>query len=257
MKRLLYILFLFFLPLVSIVAQGPLYIVDGKEGVSRKKLPIPDSIASMQVLDSAEATSVYGKRASGGAVIIQTQEYMRHSGDSILIPQNNMLENASVREKEQKNRSRKHLWGILLALLLVWAVERKWFARIACKLKGEPFAANKSQISDEQYRKICETEPRIFTPDEQLKRGLDPLFADAALYVVMTERVSSDALRKYFGIDVHRAKKLMTQLEEEKVIGHKERDGSQRLLCVDPVDLNPVFDRLGIKWGEDEVGSLK
>ena len=53
----------------------PLYIVDGKIGVSPDELPLKEEIARTTVLGSEEAVDIYGERASGGAFIVTTKKY--------------------------------------------------------------------------------------------------------------------------------------------------------------------------------------
>ena len=52
----------------------PLYIVDGKIGVSPDELPLKEEIARTTVLGSEEAVDIYGERASGGAFIVTTKK---------------------------------------------------------------------------------------------------------------------------------------------------------------------------------------
>ena len=59
---------------VGSISQGknPLYIIDG-EVVRDMNLISPDDIATMEVLKDADATSLYGSRASNGVVVITTK----------------------------------------------------------------------------------------------------------------------------------------------------------------------------------------
>lgn len=81
MQKLFSILLLLLLPfLVQASGQAsvqPFYIVDGQMGVRWEDIPSPEDIGRTTVLDSAEAVSVYGRRAAGGAVVITTKEYMK------------------------------------------------------------------------------------------------------------------------------------------------------------------------------------
>ena len=62
----------------------PLYIVDGQMGVRWEDMPPQEDIGRTTVLDSAEAVSIYGRRAAGGAVVVTTKEYMKtHYKDPI------------------------------------------------------------------------------------------------------------------------------------------------------------------------------
>ena len=79
MKKIIFILFLL-LSLQYIVAadKAPLYILDGTPIIQQheeiEKIS-PDEIAAINVLDSATAVSIYGERASGGAVIVRTKKF--------------------------------------------------------------------------------------------------------------------------------------------------------------------------------------
>ena len=81
MQKLFSILLLLLLPfLVQASGQAsvqPFYIVDGQMGVRWEDIPSPEDIGRTTVLDSAEAVSIYGRRAAGGAVVITTKEYMK------------------------------------------------------------------------------------------------------------------------------------------------------------------------------------
>ena len=80
MKKIIFILF-HLLSLQYIVAanKAPLYILDGQYVQSEKNNIVenisPDDIATIQTLDSATAVSIYGERASGGAVIVRTKKF--------------------------------------------------------------------------------------------------------------------------------------------------------------------------------------
>lgn len=81
MKRLALIL-LCLLPLLATQAdtiaheQGmPLFIVDGKVGVSKNDIPSPDEIASTTFISYEEGVELYGKRATNGVLIIRTKNY--------------------------------------------------------------------------------------------------------------------------------------------------------------------------------------
>ena len=79
MKKIIFILFLL-LSLQYIVAadKAPLYILDGTPIIQQheeiEKIS-PDEIAAINILDSATAVSIYGERASGGAVIVRTKKF--------------------------------------------------------------------------------------------------------------------------------------------------------------------------------------
>lgn len=53
----------------------PFYIVDGKMGVASTELPPAKEIVSVNIVKPEKAISIYGERASGGAIIIKTRKY--------------------------------------------------------------------------------------------------------------------------------------------------------------------------------------
>ena len=57
--------------------KTPFYIIDGQLGMRYEDMPPQEEILYVTVMDSAEAVFVYGERAAGGAVVVQTKEYAR------------------------------------------------------------------------------------------------------------------------------------------------------------------------------------
>lgn len=108
MKRLLYILPFLLLPLLAAQAdtiaheQGmPLFIVDGKVGVSKNDIPSPDEIASATFISYEEGVELYGKRATNGVLIIRTKNYEKEHVQEV--------QNAG----KQQNRGKKNQPGKL------------------------------------------------------------------------------------------------------------------------------------------------
>ncbi len=108
MKRLIYILPFLLLPLLAAQAdtiaheQGmPLFIVDGKVGVSKNDIPSPDEIASITFISYEEGVELYGKRATNGVLIIRTKNYEKEHVQEV--------QNAG----NQQNRGKKNQPGKL------------------------------------------------------------------------------------------------------------------------------------------------
>lgn len=94
----------------------PLYIVDGKIGVSPDELPLKEEIARTTVLGSEEAVDIYGERASGGVFIVTTKKYAAEQ-------QAKQQKMSDAKQKKSRNsRSSGYARGIgaLLAILLVF-----------------------------------------------------------------------------------------------------------------------------------------
>lgn len=108
MKSLLYILPFLILPLLATQAdtiaheQGmPLFIVDGKVGVSKNDIPSPDEIASTTFMSYKEGVELFGKRATNGVLIIRTKNYEKEHVQEV--------QNAG----KQQNRGKKNQPGKL------------------------------------------------------------------------------------------------------------------------------------------------
>ena len=113
MKRLIYILPFLLLPLLATQAdtiaheQGmPLFIVDGKVGVSKNDIPSPDEIASATFISYEEGVELYGKRATNGVLIVRTKNYEKEH-----------VQEVQHAGKQQKSRDVKE--GYLILALLV------------------------------------------------------------------------------------------------------------------------------------------
>ena len=82
MRKIIPILLLF-LPLFLMAADKslmPLYVVDGKVGVSSDSLPPNEDIASVTILPGYSAKEIYGERASNGVMIIITKDFALNGG---------------------------------------------------------------------------------------------------------------------------------------------------------------------------------
>lgn len=214
-------------------AKEPLYIVDGVERVCVKQIPPVDSIASVSTIDSAEAVNIYGERASGGVVVVHTKAYKKHLSDT--------------KSRMKFSNTFYFLEFVIFLLLIIIGTNKPLVERICCRLKGEKSRIIEQQISDEKYRQLSK-ESRSIIPETLLSRGIDPLFAEAAMYIVGTGRANSAALQKYFDINKERADKLIKQLKAERIISDAGEDGNYELLYVDIAELMPLFDKLGIEW---------
>ena len=109
MKRFLFIIPLLLLPILAAAQadtiaheQGmPLFIVDGKVGMSKNDIPSPDEIASITFMSYEEGVELYGKRATNGVLIIRTKNYEKERAQEV--------QNAG----KQHNRGKKNQPGKL------------------------------------------------------------------------------------------------------------------------------------------------
>lgn len=257
MRTRLFLLSLFYLALLLLLpvqagAKEPLYIVDGKVGVSQEQIPPVDSIASISVVDSADAVYSYGQKASGGAIIMHTKAYMRHLSDPTSDTEDRLIiqaleEYGKAQQEARKKQRWKDLGYMVLLFLIICAIPSSWGKRLYERWEGGRSSGGK-QMSDEEYRLFAQEGSTPTMPESLLSRGFDPLFAEATLYVIGTERASSEALQGYFRITKKRANLLIKQLIAEGIISKEEEDGLHQLLYVDYAELVPVFDKLGIEW---------
>ena len=125
MKRLIYILSLSLMTLVLMaMGKAPFYIVDGKLGVSPDQLPPEEEIARKIVLKPDEAMYIYGKRASGGAVVINTKEYV----------ETNYLGLPPSASVSNRNESREMDKGFFMLAMAVAFVLPKQILKLISKL---------------------------------------------------------------------------------------------------------------------------
>lgn len=201
-------------------------------GVGFEDLPPAEQILYTTVLDSAEAVFIYGERARDGAVIVQTKEFAKKQNYQTPAPKKSRAD----RFKERRERRRKRKAFFLALTLIILAIEEIRKKRAEKKL--EP-------MSDEDYRSSQEGLPVPVVPRSS---SLDPLFAEAAMYVVGTRHAAIADLRRFFAIDYQHAVKLIAQLEDNQVISKANRPDQHDILFDDFPDLDPLFQKLGITW---------
>ncbi len=78
MKRLVFS-FLLLISASMLMGKDPYYIVDGKHGVQKKDLPPEEQIVLRKDVPPEEAVFAYGKKASGGAVLIKTKNALQQA----------------------------------------------------------------------------------------------------------------------------------------------------------------------------------
>ena len=116
MHKFLYIVLIAFFPLCAHAENGePLIVIDGHIGGS-KDLIDSDDCYSISMIDSVEAVDRYGKRASGGAMIIYTKEYARIHGM-------HNTENQQPKHIQRNMATGKYAYNLFLVLqvlLFLW-----------------------------------------------------------------------------------------------------------------------------------------
>lgn len=75
---------------------------------------------------------------------------------------------------------------------------------------------------------------------------LDPMFRDAASLVVTYQQGSTSLIQRKFSIGYNRAGRLMDQLERAGIVGAANGSKAREVLCATEMDLDAVFQRLGI-----------
>lgn len=125
MRRLFCILFVLLFSMLSMATKkAPLYLIDGSFETQNQLSP--EQIASVTILDSAEAVDIYGERASGGVVIIRTKEF----------------ENKNYKKNKSDFRpqpTRKRYQGVkilpLIIIVLLSIVIPKWLLKLFVKAR--------------------------------------------------------------------------------------------------------------------------
>lgn len=141
MKKIIFILFLL-LSLQYIVAadKAPLYILDGTPIIQQheeiEKIS-PDEIAAINILDSATAVSIYGERASGGAVIVRTKKF---EAENYKQPRE---ESTNIKEQRKNPKKDRDILVLILIVLLSTPLS-KWL--IKCYTKGRAHLKEKNII---------------------------------------------------------------------------------------------------------------
>lgn len=252
MRNFVLIISFLFLPLCVFSAkQQPLYVVDGKEILSKELLPPEDSIYCKNILSTDEATYIYGDKGKGGAVIITTKAYIRYLSDPSQhkepSPTLRLAKQASKQfEKQQKrnnalNKSQSgnkiYLWIRLIGFILIIIILLPKFHQHL-----------QSPLSDEQYREVASESKHAFIPQDKQREGIDPLLAEAAMYVTDTQKTDAASIGKYFEIPVDRADKILVQLEQYGVVSAADSIGIRKPLFVDVAELESFFNLLGVYW---------
>lgn len=237
--------------LVSSWASGaPFYILDGRLGVPFDSLPPSEDILYVTTLDSAEAVFIYGERASEGAVVVQTKEYAARQHyhppqQPVKQPTEEEIRKAKEEyrrerylERREKRRKRKAII-LLLTLLFIGADT----------LIEQSKAKKKKPMTDDEFRTATADMPQPQMPE---CTTLDPLFAQAAIYVVGSRHATIGDLQRFFGIDYSRALTLIRQLEDKQVIGLADRNDHHEIFYDSMQDLSDLFEDMGVKWQADQ-----
>ena len=136
MKKIIFILFLL-LSLQYIVAanKAPLFILDGTPIIQQheeiEKIS-PDEIAAINILDSATAVSIYGERASGGAVIVRTKKF---EAENFKQPRE---ESTNIKEQRKNPKKDRDILVVILIFLLSTPLSKwliKWYTKGRAHLK--------------------------------------------------------------------------------------------------------------------------
>ncbi len=162
--------------------KKPLYIVDGYIGVHPDDLPSKEEIAETNELPRATAMDIYGKRATYGAVIIKTKEFVKtHGGNGT------RYDNSDTPKQHKKGTPGKlGRWikkvtggntflGIILSIIIVLAI-MTLPTIVSRKLR-------KKNSKKSNKRAFSNYDPGIFDPEgvrfeaaKQLKNYFLPIF---------------------------------------------------------------------------------
>lgn len=244
MRRLCLLLFL--LPLMGVLAdKTPFYIVDGVMGVGLDQMPPQEDIYFMTVMDSAEAVFVYGERAAGGAVVVQTKEYARamHYATPQAQEENKKVEKSKeerIRDYDQRRRQRRARRHVFALLALALGAFEKWREDHG---KDEP-----KEMTDEDFDRAMDSMRKPIIPQEKQQQGVDPLLGMAIMYVVMTRHNTIDDIRHYFNLTYQQTLNIMTQLEDYNVWDKADRYGKHNIRYHDASELDELFQSLGVEW---------
>ena len=133
MKKIIFILF-HLLSLQYIVAadKAPLYILDGTPIIQQheeiEKIS-PDEIAAINILDSATAVSIYGERASGGAVIVRTKKF---EAENFKQPRE---ESTNIKEQRKNPKKGRDIMVLVIIVILSYPLS-EWIAKWYTKAKA-------------------------------------------------------------------------------------------------------------------------
>ena len=156
MKKIIFILFLL-LSLQYIVAadKAPLFILDGTPIIQQheeiEKIS-PDEIAAINILDSATAVSIYGERASGGAVIVRTKKFEAKNYKPDLSRRISSYADRRVKDPE-KNRD---ILVIIILSILSFPLS-KWIVKWYTKAKANSQEQGNGELYLPSYLKNAES----------------------------------------------------------------------------------------------------
>lgn len=130
MKKIIFILFLLLsLQYIAAADKAPLYILDGTPIIQQheeiEKIS-PDEIAAINILDSATAVSIYGERASGGAVIVRTKKF---EAENFKQPRE---KSTNIKEQRKNPKKARDILVLILIVLLSTPLSKwliKWYTK--------------------------------------------------------------------------------------------------------------------------------
>ncbi len=138
MKKIIFILFLL-LSLQYIVAadKAPLFILDGTPIIQQheeiEKIS-PDEIAAINIFDSATAVSIYGERASGGAVIVRTKKF---EAENFKQPRE---ESTNIKEQRKNPKKGRDIVVLVIIVILSYPLSEwiaKWYTKAKANLQEQ------------------------------------------------------------------------------------------------------------------------
>lgn len=85
-----------------------------------------------------------------------------------------------------------------------------------------------------------------FIPHKEQKKlkNLDPLFTEAAKFIIKKKDTSTSLIQRKFAIGYNRAGRIINQLEECGIVGTEEGSKSRRLLCESEEELSELIKAL-------------
>lgn len=109
-------------------APMPLYVVDGKVGVSSDSLPPNEDIASVTILPGYSAKEIYGERASNGVMVIVTKDFDPNDGKPV-------SSNHQTRAPKDFWHSRLYYCLLVVLLILIADFAYKQIIKMVPKIK--------------------------------------------------------------------------------------------------------------------------
>ena len=235
MKRFLFIIPLLLLPILAAAQadtiaheQGmPLFIVDGKVGMSKSDIPSPDEIASITFMSYEEGVELYGKRATNGVLIIRTKNYEK---EHVVKKEHVVQTSPAVQKAQSKQLPRWARWVVLFFLELLLIV-------FLLSTRSRWIGTDEDLPLDD----LPEISPAM------KRKGYDKLFIGVAFHVVEKQTTDKSLITKRFSISPDRAERILSQLEKEGIVGPPETDGTRKVPFLDVAELSPILDRLGVR----------